>query len=466
MSGLIKDCTSAWAASVITTLESVADLKIPTITVAANDLRRAVTIFENINEGGTPLSVFDLVNAKAVPGYETEPSLRDLVTTDLTSSLAVPTAVRSFLPSANATHEGHLLSGAGDGDFPATIRDQYLNLLSVVGHLGSGGFAEPPNVTYLKRGEQLRLSSEQIRTNTSTVTRGLLRALYLLQMRCGQVAPFRINYALMLLPIAYVLIDDASFEDAKVWNKIEYWFWASLFAGRYRERPNERCTSDLKTLYDWCHDAEAPNPYANLKDRVLDEPGYSDRDAFFPVSPGESPEVHRAVADGIVAYTLATTPRDFFPASWGDVRLKAWEIAAEVEVSIVDHQQGTHDFAMKTELHHVVPLGSVTSIGETAQQLRERKSSIYNSPLNLTPISKRANLQISSRPPLTYLQEIPAEALQGHFVVLDGDEIWDKIKDDVPLGDPPEEDGISAILGKRFETVRAEVRKRLDQLGV
>ncbi|MGX1203593.1 hypothetical protein, partial [Marinobacter sp. MBR-105] len=42
-----------------------------------------------------------------------------------------------------------------------------------------------------------------------------------------------LEYALMIIPIAYVFIDDMLWEDPTVHDKIEYWYWASLFSGNY-----------------------------------------------------------------------------------------------------------------------------------------------------------------------------------------------------------------------------------------
>ena len=124
---LLMRTSSDWASKFVGNLESLVSLQIPTITVSSDELRRAVTIFENINEGGTPLTVFDLVNAKAVPEFEKEQSLRSRVRSDLSGSVPgqMPSEVLDLLPRRyRDTWRGSVVTGVSATDFPAKIRNQ------------------------------------------------------------------------------------------------------------------------------------------------------------------------------------------------------------------------------------------------------------------------------------------------------------------------------------------------------
>lgn len=461
LTSLILNVSSDWASAVAKTLESAVELQIPTITVASSDLGRAVTIFENINEGGTPLSTFDLVNAKAVPGNEGAPPLRDRVSDVLTRNLRVSEQLQATVPCGQRDVPGSQLTGVSNGELPATLRNQYLNLLSVFGHKGWGLLPSRFGVEYIKREKQLGLVSSQINSATDQVCEALLRASFFLQYRCGVRSPGATAYSLMLLPIAYAFAEEELFESPKVWNKIELWYWLSLFGGRYRERQNEVAVSDIQLLRSWLTSEESC-PFLEARSRILDEPRYSDREAFIP-SEGE-PEVAGAVADAVLQFILSRRPRDFLPGAWKPVTLSASAAAAQSEVQTARPNGDAEVFPVVLQEHHVIPLASVTKIGETSSKLRGKKGSLYNSPLNLTLISQHANRLIGGRSPAQYLQEVPAETLTQHMVTMSGDDIWATITGDDPLGEPPRQDGIRAVLTKRFSEVRVRILERLTVL--
>lgn len=64
----------------------------------------------------------------------------------------------------------------------------------------------------------------------------------------------------------------------------------------------------------------------------------------------------------------------------------------------------------KLEKHHIVPVGSVSKIGESTDILRKDKTNIVNSPLNYVFISDATNLEISNISLKEYEQDITASA--------------------------------------------------------
>ena len=459
---LVVQTGSHWASTFAQTLHKVVDLQIPTITVAGNDLRRAVTIFENINEAGTQLSTFDLVNARAVPGYEKQAPLRDRVIADLsTGDIKVPKSLKPILVAPNKI-PAEEVTGVSGQSMPATVRNQYLNMLSILGHLGDDIQDKKLTVDHIKKAKQLALNSDQINSETQEAASSVVRACMFLQYRCGLVAPESISYALMMLPIAYVLRKDKWFRDPVVWKKLEYWYWAALFSGHYREQRNETCIKDVQMVQAWCANESDENPYIDLRARVLEEPRYSAQSAFLPEK-GE-PTFHSAVVEGILQFELAQRPPDFLPKSWKPVRLWAPAIRKEERVE-TERPGGTkQEYQLEIQRHHIVPLASVTSLGESSAKLREKETSLYNSPLNLTYISSFANNLIGGRKPDGYLDELPDDVLRQHYITKGGTDVWNLIKTDNPLADNPVEDGIRKLLQDRFEELKTRIGMHLDNL--
>lgn len=459
---LLVNTSSIWTSKVVQALEGLMDLQIPTITVDG-ELRRAVTIFENINEGGTPLTVFDLVNAKAVPGFEQSPSLRSRVRKELADGAPpeLPGGVAPVLPSGFTRSQ--VTGVSSNARTPAHIRNQYLNLLSIYGHSQDPLSCDSElRVEYIKKDKQLALTAAQINDSTERACISLLRGCLFLQNRVGKVKPETCSYALMLLPLATALGDDDLFDRRGVWDKLEYWYWVSLLGGRYRERQNETAVRDVKDVYDWCA-GKMENPYARYANRVLKENRYSDKDAFLLMD--DAQQVPRAVADGLLDFTLAGRPRDFVPEGWGRVTLNAASARAVERVTTTDRHGDRQDYRMELAAHHIVPLGSVTRIDETSARLRGKKVSLYNSPRNKTRISKFANEKLGGRSPADYFCQVPQGVLRRHHVALEGTRISELIRDDEPFATPVKEEGIKTVLSNRFETMKSDIEGRLDKLS-
>ena len=471
---LLVTRSAEWASAVSRTLEKLVVLQIPIITVGGGDLGRAVTIFENINEGGTPLTAFDLVNAKAVRDHEHLPPLRQRVADQLSEQSLDISAITDCLTPGEyqTTVSARQLTGVRTAQFPAKpaiIRNQYLNILSIFGHERNPQHSreraerEPLTVDYIKKAQQLQLTAKQINYTTSVACKGLLRACLFLQGCTGKVAPEQTHYALMLVPIAAVLAHDELFTTSTVWAKLEYWYWVSLFGGRYREGQNDTCVRDIELLYKWSVRELPDNPYDRSRKRVFNEAGYSDREAFVPEIGGDR-RVARAVEEGILEFTLARRPRDFLPRDWSKVMLSAAGARQEKEVTTTEPNGDKRSYKMALAKHHIVPLGSVTTVGKTTAELRKRGESLYNSVLNMTLISSFANGRISDRTPAGYLSDMEDLVLTSHCIDGKGDDIWTTTRDDRPLQDPPKEDGIRTVLDRRFDALSGAVQGRLDEL--
>ena len=71
----------------------------------------------------------------------------------------------------------------------------------------------------------------------------------------------------------------------------------------------------------------------------------------------------------------------------------------------------------KLEKHHIIPLGSVTKIGESSDKLRADKTNVANSPLNYVFITDGTNLKISDKSLKEYEDAITASAKSSLCIV-------------------------------------------------
>ena len=99
------------------------------------------------------------------------------------------------------------------------------------------------------------------------------------------------------------------------------------------------------------------------------------------------------------------------------------------------------------EAHHIIPLGSCTSIGESTKALRSDNSHICNSPLNFVYITKESNNAISDDSLDVYAKKISNTAKSSLF-----------ISDYSTEKDPKE------ILGARYSNLQGSIKNRVKLL--
>jgi hypothetical protein len=66
--------------------------------------------------------------------------------------------------------------------------------------------------------------------------------------------------------------------------------------------------------------------------------------------------------------------------------------------------------------HHIVPLGSATSLDESSRAIRKDSGNPRNSVLNRTLITASTNNRISSQTPAEYFRQIETSYLREHFI--------------------------------------------------
>lgn len=388
---LKSDLSMKWKTKIINFLDKIIDQEVSIIEIEKNEISRGIAIFETINKGGTPLDNYDLIVAKAAKNSKLE-SLTQRIKKIIEDGIDLPDYL--YTKKWNGLKFGII---EGQEELNKRFKNQYLNLLSIFAHV-----KDPLTLKldHIKRDKIFEISTGDINSYTEKTIVSLLRALAFANYRLGVVKLGNISFELMLLPIAYILSDENNWSDKKVLDKLEYWYWTSIFIGRFRERQNIRSVEDLKTLHKWINlndlnDAKVKELLEENIDKVLDVKDYSDLETLLNDSKTPSP-----VSRNLLGYILSLEPYDLLPGCHSE-RLKTFEIT---------------DNSRDLEDHHLIPLGTGTKYGELSSKIRNDRNHILNSILNRVLISKEANRQIRDMSFDRYMNEVQDMSRIGQMI--------------------------------------------------
>ncbi|CAG7840375.1 DUF262 domain-containing protein [Clostridium haemolyticum] len=392
-----------WSRDIINYLDGILNEEIPTIELPIEEINRAVAIFESINKGGTPLDTYDLVVAKAAKDKNLE-SLSKRLLKYLQDELSLSDAIKSDLREIPNQWYPKYIKLINDNELTKIIKNQFLNMLGIFSSSDYGEVADI-RIEHIKKNKILKLSAEEINLNTEKSVKSIIRATAFLQLRCGVIDIKDIPYETMIIPIAYCLADDIIWTDKKSLDKIEYWYWACLFGGAYRERQNDQCIKDIKNLYNWIF-GEWENPFECYSQKVLNEIGYSDKNLL--LLKDDTHKIQNAIKKALLQYILSQEPKDFIYES---LYLSAWKVGSEVSFNF-----GNINQLIRLENHHIYPLSNATKIGQSSKKIRSNKNHLLNSPLNRTYISSVSNGKINDMKPEDYFEYVSHVAQYGHCI--------------------------------------------------
>lgn len=347
-------------------LDKLMEQEISVIEIEKNEISRGIAIFETINKGGTPLDNYDLIVAKAAKDSKLE---------SLTQRIK-KIVEEGILFSKGSNDKNIMWNGTKFGviekqeELNKRFKNQYLNLLSIFSHI------EDPlqlKIDYIKRDKIFEMTTEQINKLTPKATIALMRTLAFANYRLGITKIGNISFELSLLPMAYIFSDDNNWNDKKVLDKVEFWYWTSIFIGRYREKQNIRAIEDLKTLHKWINlnstqETKVQELLEINRKKVLEVEDYSDLKTLLNGSNAPTP-----VNKGILSYILSLEPCDLLPGKCTK-RLRAYEITEN---------------NIELEEHHLIPLGTEIKYGDLSSKIRNDKNHILNSVLNKALIVKK-----------------------------------------------------------------------------
>ena len=245
-------------------------------------------------------------------------------------------------------------------------------------------------IDHMKRNKILDMNPKFIDDKCEIICDAIDRAMFFFNTRCGIRDIKEINYSLMIVLVSTVFIDDTWFNDKQVHKKLEAWYWSAIFSGEYDKDQNVRMITNLQAMVRQFTKKSNADWLNKMMNNVLETKYFSDEGVLLLEYADEDRYPKTVLRNFFCQYLLAQTYRDMFDNS------KLVSVFAEEENEL--------------EAHHIIPLGSATKVGDSTKDLRNKNSSIYNSPLNFVLITKNSNRDISDKSLHDYAQSLTVEA--------------------------------------------------------
>lgn len=354
-----------------TVLNEFRSYDIPVIELKKDNKKEAVClVFEKVNTGGVPLSVFELITATyAVDGV----NLRDEWFGSKKDKIE---GIRQWIGRQRML-----------ADIEPTEFFQGLSLLFTyqkrLQDISSGKTGKQITGVSAKRESVLALPLSAYESQKKTLAEGFWKAAKFLRKE-SFFSKRDLPYRTQIVPLATVLalLGDRWLEQ-KVYDRICRWFWCGVLGELYGGAVETRMANDLQELMAWIDGNDS-------------EPS-TVRDANF--QPGRLDTLrtrNSAAYKAINVLIQRNGAQDFF-----------WKSTIR-ELDETDWEE------CKLDIHHIFPQDWCSKQG-----IQPRK---YDSVLNKTPISYKANRMVGGKAPSDYLMQ-----LQNHKSVMLEDEGMDEL---------------------------------------
>ena len=342
--------------------------QLPVISLGKGTSKEAVClVFEKVNTGGVPLSVFELVTASfAAENF----NLRD-----------------EWYGSKLRKVEGRQQRLRKEPTLDTVEPTDFLQAVSLLHtytrrqrDISDGKTGKTIAAVSAKRVSVLALTLANYQEWADEVEHGFLLAARFLRKQCF-FASRDLPYRTQLVPLAAVLAKlKERWLEPRIFDKIAQWFWCGVFGQLYGGAVESRIANDVEDLIAWIGDTG-------------DEPRTVYDAAFQPARLLTLRSRLSAAYKGLNTLILHKGSRDFF-----------WKAT----IQELDHEE------VALDIHHIFPKAWCEANGI--------KPAIFNAIINKTPISYKANRMIGGRAPSAYL-----EAIQSHKQVGLSDEGMNEI---------------------------------------
>jgi hypothetical protein len=328
------------------------EYQLPVILLKRETSKEAVCIvFEKVNTGGVPLSVFELITASyAADGY----NLRD----DWYGSV-----VRNVESRSSRIEVDPLLNGTEATEFLQAISLLHTHDIRM-SDLDAGKKGKSVRPVSAKRADVLELPLHAWTDYADALEEGFREAGRFLRRECFY-SRRELPYSTQLVPLAAVLTRIGErWREPKILDKLSRWFWCGVLGELYGGAVETRIANDFEELLRWFEDdTSVPRTV---------------RDANFQPERLETLRSRLSAAyKGINVLVLREGARDWFWKA-GIQQLDADEVSLDV--------------------HHIFPRAWCEE--------REIKRDTYDSILNKTSISYKANRKIGKQAPSVYIKKL------------------------------------------------------------
>ena len=388
-------------------LTAFRNYQLPAITLGKATSKEAVClVFEKVNTGGVPLSVFELVTATfAANGF----NLRD----DWYGS-----SLRGVEGRVERLAEEPILAGIEPADFlqAISILQSYSRRCADI-EVGKKGKAL--SAVSAKRASVLALELADYQKWAPEVETGFLTVAKFMRKQ-GFFDGRELPYRTQLVPLAAVLSQIGNkWLEPRTLDRLSRWFWCGVLGELYGGAVETRIANDFEELMLWIQ-----TDFDDETHGLIDGLPRSITDAAFQESRLDTLRSRNSAAyKGLNVLVLREGAQDFF---W---KMQIKELSDE-------------DIAL--DIHHIFPRAWCED--------EEIKANRFNAIVNKTPISYKANRMIGRKAPSEYLA-----SLQAHKQVRLSDEKMDDILDShcIPT---------KSLRADDFETFYRKRKKKLLKL--
>ncbi|MBF6570591.1 MAG: DUF262 domain-containing protein [Candidatus Binataceae bacterium] len=333
-------------------LQAFRAYQLPIIELKKGTTKEAVClVFEKVNTGGVPLSVFELVTAcYAADGY----NLRD----DWYGSTLRNVVSRHKRLAAEA-----LLAAVGATDFLQAIT-MLETLKQRRADIAAGKTGRQVTPVSAKREDILELKLDAYKDWADRVEQGFLYAAKFLRKEC--LTDLReLPYRTQIPPLAAVLtVLKERWLEPRIYAKLAQWYWCGVLGELYGGAVETRVANDAEELLNWI-------------DKDGDPPRTVSDAAFNPDRLDRLSSRLSAAYKGLNLLVLREGAKDFF-----------WKA----------NIQELDDESVSLDIHHIFPQDWCRK-----QEIPRKR---WNSIINKTPISYKANRMIGGAAPSQYLEKI------------------------------------------------------------
>ena len=340
-------------------LNAFRSYQLPVIALGKSTSKEAVClVFEKVNTGGVPLSVFELVTASfAAEGF----NLRD----DWYGS-----ALRKVTGRVERIKVEPILESVEPTDFLQAVSLLHTREIRKQ-DIAAGKTGKSVSAVSAKRVAVLSLSLADYQRWAPEVERGFLLAAKFMRKECFFTAR-DLPYRTQLVPLAAVLSClKERWLEPKIYEKLCQWFWCGVLGELYGGAVETRIANDLEELLAWIDDNG-------------DEPRTIYEASFLPNRLYTLRTRLSAAYKGLNTLMLREGAHDFF-----------WKAT----IQELDHEE------VAIDIHHIFP--------KAWCEEKKIKPAVFNSIINKTPISYKANRMIGGKAPSSYLASIQAHKQVG-----------------------------------------------------
>lgn len=432
-----------WANSLKTYLIScLNDIELNQIIIDNHNRARAINIYENLNKGGVPLGTFELVMAKfasvsnenyyekLVRNIKKNRSYPDIIYSPaLKNNMEIKRYINSdsYIASMNLK-----CLDANKEEMVSTYINAYLDVISLYSHCKDFD-VNKINISLIKREKILSVSANDLKDMCDDVCDALDLALFFLQMRCGIRNISAINYNLILVVIAYLLLNPEYKNNSKTYDYLDAWYWIVMFSGYLSSDQTERAVNCIKKLI-MLFENDDKTWISKLNESVFRTVYFTEKD-FLLLNKDDETGIYPKdfLKDTICQFFMMKTYKGIFKT---DILINPFT-------------------SENLEKHHVIPLGSLQypdeKIKKSEENLRDKKSYFLNSPINFIYITADENLAISDDKVSDYVSKITDYAsksllgLVGNF-------------------DTSTEEKCKEILSNRYDDIVGKVQQHINAL--